>query len=944
MDEIASILLTEVANDFPENMGLLTSFIQRAAEDPRAITNVLKYTHEPVGPREFVESPTYMNKPGALWPRVMDEFCELNSGKYVESVLTGGIGSGKALDVDTPIPTPSGWTRMGDLQDGDTVFDEHGEMCSVLSAHPVMLNRTCYEIRFSDGSSIVADEDHLWRVWSASQRHTKTHPEVLSTKQIASTIYRDYGIEVAGSLKLADVPGLGIDPYVLGVWLGDGSSDGNRIGSVDEDVILELRRHYWITEQPRPNAVPARTIHGIGPALRAYNLYGNKHIPPVFLRASEDQRLALLQGLMDSDGTIDKRQGNCEFTQKKKRLAYDVLELVRSLGLKPTIRERTAMLRGKDCGLVYTVAFTPRDKKVFRLPRKAKYLKPCVSKVSPAGWRYIKEVVPVPSRPVRCITVDSDSKLYLAGEAMVPTHNTTLALYTQAYQLYLLSCLRNPHAEFDLDPASEILIVFQSISEKLAKGVDYMRFREMIEKAPYFRSHFPFETSLASEMRFPKRIIVKPVAGTDTAAIGQNVIGGLIDEINFMAVVEKSKMSKDGETYDQAVQNYNSIARRRESRFMQLGALPGMLCLVSSRNYRGEFTDVKEAEARTNPRIFVYDKRIWEIRPEKFGDARFKVFVGDETRKPYILKDGAEVPIKDEALVVEVPVEYRHSFESDMLAALRDIAGVATNAIHPFIMNTEAVARSFGVVQSIASREDADFIHSKIKLFPKRIENPAEPRFVHIDLSYRKDSAGISIGHVSGFKHVQRSEHTETLPIIRYDLILEVKVPPGGEIELENIRKLLYTLRDTLKMPIKWVSFDGFQSRDSMQILFQRGFTVHYASVDKTTDAYDILKQAIYDGRVLAPEHPKARRELISLEIDTKRAVIDHPPRGSKDLADSMAGVAYGLTILREIWIRHRIPMNAVPLSIAQRVPEVATKIVKGGADISYEELTASVH
>jgi len=159
---------------------------------------------------------------------------------------------------------------------------------------------------------------------------------------------------------------------------------------------------------------------------------------------------------------------------------------------------------------------------------------------------------------------------------------TTLALYTQAYQTYLLSCLRNAHAVFDLDPSSEILIVFQSISKNLAKDVDYSRFRDMLEHAPYFRSTFPFNKELESLMIFPRRIIIKPVAGHDQAAIGQNVIGGIMDEVNFMAVVEKSKMSTDGGVYDQAMQNYNTIARRRQSRFMNAkGLLPGMLCLVS---------------------------------------------------------------------------------------------------------------------------------------------------------------------------------------------------------------------------------------------------------------------------------------------------------------------------------------------------------------------------
>lgn len=514
---------------------------------------------------------------------------------------------------------------------------------------------------------------------------------------------------------------------------------------------------------------------------------------------------------------------------------------------------------------------------------------------------------------------------------------THLALYTQAYQLYLLSCLRQPHKEFDLDDSSEILIVFQSKTKELAKGVDYQRFRSMISKSPYFSKHFPFDEGYLSEMRFPNRIIVKPISGSDTGAIGQNVIGGLIDEINFMAVTEKSKLSHDGSTYDQAIKNYNSIARRRESRFMKKGDLPGMLCLVSSRNYPGQFTDKKEAEAKTNPRIYVYDKRRWDVTPDQFGEERFQVFIGDQTRKPFIVRPGMTVATKDEHLVMDIPVEYIKQFENDLLNALRDIAGVATMSLHPFMLDTDKVTACFGKVQSITSRDDADFVETKLQIFPKRITDPTFPRLVHIDLAYAKDSAGVSCGYVPGFKKMNRGDHIETLPVIRFDMVLEVQVPRGGEIEFENIRKLLYTLRDKVGLPIKWVTFDGFQSRDSMQMLTQKGFVVDYTSMDKDTMAYDFTKQAFYDGRIEAPEHSKAQREMITLEIDTKKRVIDHPPHGSKDVADSMAGVVSGLTLLRETWLAHNVPLVSAP-SIVNKVRDMGTATkVKQGDSVDFE-------
>ena len=411
--------------------------------------------------------------------------------------------------------------------------------------------------------------------------------------------------------------------------------------------------------------------------------------------------------------------------------------------------------------------------------------------------------------------------------------------------------------------------------------------------------------------------------------------GVIVHNCNFMAVVENSKTTR-GDTYDQAAANYNSIARRRESRFMQMGTLPGMLCLVSSRNYPGGLTDRKEAEARSNPHIYVYDKRIWELRPDRFSGEKFRVFTGDETRKPRILTDHDIVPEEDERLVMAIPVEYRRTFDNDLLAALRDVAGVSTMALHPFMLNTEAVVKCFGTVQSIASREDCDFKSTRIELYPKRIMNPNEPRFAHLDLALTKDSAGVVIGHVPGFKHMNRGDYMETLPIVQLDMILEVKPPRGGEIEFENIRALLYALRDKLLLPIKWVSFDQYQSRDSMQIMHQNGFIVGYQSMDIDTEAYDVTKQAFYDDRIRAPAHAKAQKEMITLEMDTKKNKIDHPPQGSKDVSDAMAGVVFGLTMRREIWLRHQIPLQRIPASLsakAQTKGNITEKERRGETD-----------
>jgi len=178
-----------------------------------------------------------------------------------------------------------------------------------------------------------------------------------------------------------------------------------------------------------------------------------------------------------------------------------------------------------------------------------------------------------------------------------------------------------------------------------------------------------------------------------------------------MEVTEQSAKSADGGEYNQAVALYNSLARRRKSRFMKKGKLPGNFCLVSSKRYPGQFTDVKTLEAETDPTIYVYDKRTWDVLPEdRFSGDWFEVFIGDLSRKPRVLEEDDHMDRdKDKKLIVSVPVEYKQDFDTDIMNALRDIAGVSTLAKHPFIMNQDAVAGCFGTVESILTRDYADF-------------------------------------------------------------------------------------------------------------------------------------------------------------------------------------------------------------------------------------------
>jgi Rad3-related DNA helicase/serine/threonine protein kinase len=449
-------------------------------------------------------------------------------------IIEAATGTGKALDVDTPIPTPTGWKRMGDLARGDFVFDEKGHPTRVIAAFDAMYHRRCFEVVFSDGSSIVADAEHEWvsytsvdRSWSKrsrtssyvaknfvtsdqlamldrlialsqndnalsveeataliqghhwsvyqaagkiapvnSEKRPARYPRrtlltairdrlardlseqrrdgraytLVTTEKMAATLKAgssaraNHAVPVAGPLVLPDAELL-IAPYFLGIWLGDGSCRNNQITTADPALITEIEKagytvrslkshpYQYAVDDENGKAVN-RWQPGMTGRLRSLGLKLNKHIPTIYLRASEQQRRALLAGLLDTDGTVN-RYGAVEFTTTNPRLAQDMYELVCSLGFRPSLRCGRSRYKGKDCGPKWVLAFTT-DEQVFRLERKATAHKERLRNYSPERnrFRYVVAIREVPSRPVRCIQVESQSNLYLAGQSMIPTHNS----------------------------------------------------------------------------------------------------------------------------------------------------------------------------------------------------------------------------------------------------------------------------------------------------------------------------------------------------------------------------------------------------------------------------------------------------------------------------------------------------------------------------------------
>jgi replicative DNA helicase len=376
----------------------------------------------------------------------------LHPGQMV--VIAARPAMGKALALDTPLPTPVGWTTMGQVQVGDQLLGAAGRPVTVTAATDVMLDRPCYEVVFDDRTSIVADAEHQWVTTTGADRGPRLpqrvdvrdesvvlpvhafsaaaaqdaaisrgpgqklllHRQMLrgqmncplvvrTTRELAQTLSGSGGrsshaVPVAAALDLpaADLP---LPAYVVGHWLG--------------------RRRRSIAALMTGDSRTAEMLCALG-------LLDECYIPPEYLRASREQRRALLSGLLDAGGTVS-RIGAVQFTSTSARLAADVRELIVSLGYRCGMSGKAARARTQASSVAYAITFTTTDE-VFRLARKRELHREHrpAQATGRIHRRMITEVRPVDSVPVRCVQVDAPDSLYLASRSMVPTHNSALAL------------------------------------------------------------------------------------------------------------------------------------------------------------------------------------------------------------------------------------------------------------------------------------------------------------------------------------------------------------------------------------------------------------------------------------------------------------------------------------------------------------------------------------
>lgn len=331
------------------------------------------------------------------------------------------LDDNKGLWIGTPLPTPTGWTTMGDVKTGDQLLGADGHPVTITEKHGVC-QRDAYKVTFEDHSSIICDNVHLWDVMVAGKRY------VLDPLELQELLHQGKAVNVRNAAPIRGEPyDFPIDPYVLGVWLGDGNRARGVITSADPEIFREIEDRLYELGTPQIDSrsgVESRTILGLQAQLDRLGILGAKSVPQEYLRAPWRQRLDLLRGLMDSDGCWHKSRRHAVFSNTDETLVEAVRELVVSMGWKARVWTVQKSGFGIE-GTTFQVTFTPVDHNPFLLARKADLVNTLgYGRDARARRRRITSVQQIPTVATQCIRVDAPDSLFLAGEQMVPTHNT----------------------------------------------------------------------------------------------------------------------------------------------------------------------------------------------------------------------------------------------------------------------------------------------------------------------------------------------------------------------------------------------------------------------------------------------------------------------------------------------------------------------------------------
>lgn len=506
---------------------------------------------------------------------------ELAEGTLRELFVSMPPRVGKALADDTPVLTRKGWKNHGDLVVGDEVIGLDGEFKKVIAVHPKC--QLDVLMTFTNGEQIQCHENHEWmfhdRAFCKTQLQEAKYYERRTLEYGGEKGHRGhrYVFQLPSRYVKGESKALPLDPYTLGVWLGDGSNNAPRIANAIEDNAIIER----IVENGTP--IRWKTQHkDTGVWYYGFDMRKNlqalgmchsrrrlpKHIPDEYLTASLTQRLQLLAGLIDTDGTFIKKENRYQFTTCDIELRDTFISLVSTFGWRVSVTihkpkvSSSGVVGKKD---TFVIGFSP-DLTI-----------PCVLERK-QNWNYseqraiaLQSIDRVEPKQGNCITVEGDG-MYLAGRTLIPTHNTQLSIL---FMTWLMG--RNPEYANLYCSYSDIITkkFYDGVLEIITDSVTY-NYSKIFPQAPLVRTNAQDETVDLQRRKHYPTMTARSVYGTLNGACDvtsrkpDGTLGGILIADDLVSGIEEA-MSKDRLISLWAKVDNNMITRAKEASILWIG-------------------------------------------------------------------------------------------------------------------------------------------------------------------------------------------------------------------------------------------------------------------------------------------------------------------------------------------------------------------------------------
>jgi hypothetical protein len=983
------------------------------------------FRDRPPTPEEFLTEKYIGPTAKTIYPRIRKIFLDFMdpTQQARNLVLFPFIGFGKLSYYEEKIMTPRGYKKAKDIQIGDEVSTPNGKKAKVINVRDYP-EASIYKVTFGDNRAAYVGGPHYWKAartytpeyWDKKNKKYVKYPKgerrpnwkIITTEKLLEDMNthpeknRGWFIPICNKVEHTEKEHL-ISPYMLGALLGDGSlhkqiSIGNDDKEILERIIKESQNKPWkiiFTDYTEKKELKSSVNYKILfteagklkeelERLGLANTYSNtKFIPDEYKYDSIENRIQLLQGLMDTGGNVlnKKKSPKASYYTNSEKLKDDIIELCAGLGAS-----RCTSSKNKKGTYRVDITFPDNSFPIFYLQRKQHYIdeeylkdKSQYKKQNKPKVLHIKSIEKTNLKGGKCIEIDDEERLYLTSNYIV-THNSFLSTLITLYISVCVSLMRNPYKYFGLSPATLLAQMLISYSIKKSKELLLDPFLNIMEASPFFekvnrkdtmkqlKAEFEMRDRVdklyfttadpTSELMFDSGLAIK-CASSVQSLLGLSLISIVLSELSFFRDAGKSD--------DYILRIYNDSKGRIYSRMK--GNYYGVSVLDSSPN---SLTSPLESwvwyDAANDPSYYVVKGSIWKWNPEDYakdfetGDT-FKIFTGGKGQVPRILDPLDPMlsdPLADQSKIIEVPAKgpdgkMRSYFEEDLIKSLKDFAGIPAGAADSLITDYQVIEDMFDNnlkniylnITAPANESPKRLIWNQIKdTFFKNIAGkyeyyylPHVARCISVDQSEVTDVTSISMAHVERDK-----ESAEIMYVIDFTIAI---VPDSNRVNLAAIEEFIRDLRYLGNMTIAKVSFDRFQSSVTIQNLKRDKFDVENLSVDRTTGPYLNLLSLLNRRRIVCGKNIFFKNNLKSLILShtkgNNNTKIDHDSSSAqvlvgdpdwdtsfigyygKDVSDSVAAVCELCTSEFPVAQVNWEPASIKERSLAQENKEEAT-------------------